>query len=48
LEEIGIDRRRLRTVWMEASEGEKMAEEVKDFAEELISLGPFGSEFSDG
>ena len=46
LEEIGIDGRRLRTIWASASEGEKIAKEVKDFTEELISLGPFGSEFS--
>ena len=40
LEQFGIDRRRVRLEWISASEGELFAETVRDFTEELKSLGP--------
>lgn len=40
LEQFGIDRRRVRLEWISASEGKLFAEVVKDFTEELKSLGP--------
>jgi F420-non-reducing hydrogenase iron-sulfur subunit len=40
LEQFGIDRRRVRLEWISASEGKLFAEVVKDFTEQLKSLGP--------
>ena len=40
LEQFGIDRRRVRLEWISASEGKLFAETVKDFTEQLKSLGP--------
>jgi len=40
LEQLGIEPERLRVVWVSASEGEKFANEVRDFVEKLKSLGP--------
>jgi len=37
---FGIDRRRLRLEWVSASEGERFAEVVNQFTEEIRSLGP--------
>lgn len=43
---IGIDSRRLKTVWRAASEGNNIANDISDFTHELITLGPLGFEFS--
>ena len=40
LGQIGIDARRLRLEWVSASEGGKFARIVKEFMEEIRSLGP--------
>ena len=40
LEQFGIDRQRVRLEWISASEGEQFAAVVKDFTEQLKSLGP--------
>jgi len=40
MEQLGIEPERLRVVWVSASEGEKFANEVRDFVEKLKSLGP--------
>jgi len=40
LEQFGIERERVRLEWISASEGEKFAKVVKEFAEQLKSLGP--------
>ncbi len=40
LETIGIAPKRLRLEWVSASEGNKFAEVVNDFVEELREIGP--------
>lgn len=40
IEQFGIDRRRLRLEWVSASEGDRFAELVNEFTEEIRSLGP--------
>jgi F420-non-reducing hydrogenase iron-sulfur subunit len=40
LDDFGIDRRRLRLVWVSASEGDRWAETATDMAREIRSLGP--------
>ncbi len=40
VEQFGIDRRRLRLEWVSASEGDRFAEVVNQFTEEIRSLGP--------
>ena len=40
LETIGIAPERLRLEWVSASEGNKFAEVVNDFVEELKEIGP--------
>lgn len=40
LEQFGIEPERVRLEWISASEGEKFAEVVKEFADQLKPLGP--------
>ncbi len=40
LEEMGIDRRRLRLEWVSASEGVRFQEVVGEFTEQIRALGP--------
>lgn len=40
VEQFGIDRRRLRLEWVSASEGDRFAEVVNQFTEEVRALGP--------
>ena len=40
MDQIGMDARRLRLEWVSASEGGKFARIVKEFMEEVRSLGP--------
>ena len=40
LEQFGIEPERVRLEWISASEGKKFAEVVKEFADQLKSLGP--------
>ena len=40
LEQFGIERQRVRLEWISASEGELFAEVIKDFTQQLKSLGP--------
>ena len=40
LEQFGIERERVRLEWISASEGERFAEVVREFTEQLKSLGP--------
>jgi len=40
LEDYGVDGRRLRLEWVSASEGNRFAEVVKEFTEEIRALGP--------
>ncbi len=40
VEQFGIDRRRLRLEWVSASEGDRFAEVVNQFTEEIRALGP--------
>jgi F420-non-reducing hydrogenase iron-sulfur subunit len=40
LEQFGIDRGRVRLEWISASEGERFAEVVTEFTEQLKVLGP--------
>ncbi|MCK5109758.1 MAG: hydrogenase iron-sulfur subunit, partial [Methanosarcinales archaeon] len=44
LEGVGIDARRLKTVWISASESNRFAETISDFVDELKEIGPIGSE----
>ncbi len=40
LKEFGIEEARLRLEWVSASEGKRFSEVVKEFVEEVRSLGP--------
>ncbi len=40
LDQFGIDRSRVRLEWISASEGERFAEVVTEFTEQLKTLGP--------
>jgi F420-non-reducing hydrogenase iron-sulfur subunit len=40
LEYIGIDPRRIKLTWVSASEGNKFAEVINEYAEEIKKLGP--------
>ena len=40
LEEMGIDRRRLRLEWVSASEGVRFKEVVGEYTEQILALGP--------
>lgn len=40
IEEFGIDPRRLRLEWVSAAEGDRFAQVVNEFTEEIRSLGP--------
>jgi F420-non-reducing hydrogenase iron-sulfur subunit len=40
LSDLGLDDRRVRLEWISAGEGEKFANVVKDFVEEIRALGP--------
>ena len=40
LDQFGIDRGRVRLEWISASEGERFAEVVTEFTEQLKTLGP--------
>ena len=40
LSDLGLDDRRVRLEWISASEGERFAAVVKEFVEEIHSLGP--------
>ena len=40
IQQFGIDPRRLRLEWVSASEGDRFAEVVNEFTEEIRSLGP--------
>ena len=40
LEQFGIERQRVRLEWISASEGERFAEVVREFTEQIRSLGP--------
>lgn len=44
LEKIGINPGRVKIVWCAASEGDIFAKEIKQFVEELNSMGPIGTE----
>jgi len=40
LEQFGVERERVRLEWISASEGERFAEVVREFTEQIRSLGP--------
>ncbi|MDD1768170.1 MAG: hydrogenase iron-sulfur subunit, partial [Methanomassiliicoccales archaeon] len=40
IDQLGLDGRRLRLEWISASEGAKFAATMKEFTEDLKSLGP--------
>jgi len=44
LTEIGLDPRRLRTLWISAAEGERFASTIIEFVEELKEIGSIGTE----
>jgi heterodisulfide reductase subunit A len=44
LEKTGINPGRVKIIWCAASEGQKFALELKQFAEELKEMGPIGTE----
>jgi len=46
LSEIGISPSRVREAWVAASEGEKLARVIEEFADELRGLGPTGTELA--
>lgn len=45
IKEIGLDPRRLRTLWISAAEGERFSNTITEFVKELEEIGPIGSEF---
>ncbi len=45
LRDVGFDDRRIRVAGISASDGEKFAEIIHDFTEELMRIGPTGAEF---
>ncbi|MFX1586530.1 MAG: hydrogenase iron-sulfur subunit [Promethearchaeota archaeon] len=47
LELLRIEPERLRLEWVSSAEGAKFADIVKDFTEQLITLGPFNIEHKD-
>ena len=44
LDQLGIERARLRVEWISAAEGEKFARVVRDYTEEIRKLGPLDLE----
>lgn len=48
LKYAGINEKRLRLEWISASEGEKFAQVVKEFTEELMQLGPIKNDGYNG
>ena len=42
LEQMGIERQRIRLVWASAAEGMQLAREITRFVEEVRELGPLG------
>jgi len=44
LDDFGIDPRRLRLVWISASEGDRWAETANEMVREIRSLGPIGGD----
>lgn len=44
LEDFGIDGRRLRLEWISAAEGKKYVETMKEFSEQIRTLGPLNLE----
>ena len=40
IEQLGLDERRVKMVFVSAAEGDKFAEEVNTFAEEIREIGP--------
>ena len=44
IEKAGVDPHRLRLEWISASEGERFANTVKEFTEQIRNLGPVGGE----
>jgi heterodisulfide reductase subunit A len=47
LTEIGLSPARIKETWISASEGGKLAKVIEEFANELRSLGPTGTELAD-
>lgn len=45
LPQFGIDPRRLRLEWIDASEGDKFAMTATEFTEEVAKLGPIGKPY---
>lgn len=41
LEQLGVEKERVRLEWVSAAEGTVFAETIKEFTEELRRLGPF-------
>ena len=44
LTEIGLDPRRIKTLWISAAEGERFASTITEFVEELKEIGSIGTE----
>jgi heterodisulfide reductase subunit A len=44
LEKLGVNSGRVKIIWCAASEGEIFAKELKQFVEELMVMGPIGTE----
>ena len=48
LPQFGIDPRRLRLEWIDASEGDRFAAVAREFTEEVSRLGPIGKPYGVG
>jgi heterodisulfide reductase subunit A len=44
VKEIGLDPKRLRTLWISAAEGERFSNTITEFVNELEEIGPIGTE----
>lgn len=48
LGEVGLDTKRLRTLWISAAEGERFSNTITEFVKELEEIGPIGTELKEG
>jgi heterodisulfide reductase subunit A len=48
LKEIGLDPKRIRTLWISAAEGERFSNTIANFVKELEEIGPIGTELKRG
>jgi len=45
--EVGLDPKRIRTLWISAAEGERFSNTITEFVKELEEIGPIGTELEE-